>query len=135
MRALSGPVEPMRMNDIHTEGEREPGQAVSRSAVKNWLANHLQGDQGDEVWAERVDEVLERDHAAVCGRLTTVATSRDSLRTDAALAYSSAASSSSSTVKPAMALWARSSPGSAISAIPGHEALGRKAAENRETAL
>jgi hypothetical protein len=42
---LSESVEPMRMKDIHAEVERELGQLVSRSAVKNWLANHVQGDQ------------------------------------------------------------------------------------------
>jgi hypothetical protein len=45
MRVLSGSVEPMRMKDIHTEVEALLGQSVSRTAVKNWLANHVQGDQ------------------------------------------------------------------------------------------
>jgi hypothetical protein len=44
MRVLSESVEPMRMKDIHAEVERALGQPVSRSAVKNWLANHVDGD-------------------------------------------------------------------------------------------
>ena len=44
MRVLSECVEPMRMKDIHAEVERLVGQTVSRSAVKNWLARHAQGD-------------------------------------------------------------------------------------------
>jgi len=44
MRVLSESVEPIRMKDIHVEVERELGQSVSRSAVKNWLASHVQGD-------------------------------------------------------------------------------------------
>jgi hypothetical protein len=44
MRVLSDSVEPMRMKDIHAEVERELGQSVSRSAVKNWLASHVRGD-------------------------------------------------------------------------------------------
>jgi hypothetical protein len=44
MRVLCESVEPMRMKDIHVEVERELGQPVSRSAVKNWLASHVQGD-------------------------------------------------------------------------------------------
>lgn len=44
MRILSQSVEPMRMKDIHAEVERDLGQLVSRSGVKNWLANHVQGD-------------------------------------------------------------------------------------------
>jgi hypothetical protein len=44
MRVLGEAVEPMRMKDIHAEVERELGQPVSRSAVKNWLASHVEGD-------------------------------------------------------------------------------------------
>jgi hypothetical protein len=44
MRVLSESVEPMRMKDIHMEVETLLGQLVSRSAVKNWLASHVQGD-------------------------------------------------------------------------------------------
>jgi site-specific DNA recombinase len=44
MRVLSESVEPMRMMDIHTQVEELIARAVSRSAVKNWLANHVQGD-------------------------------------------------------------------------------------------
>ena len=45
MQVLSGSVEPMRVRDIHTEVEALLGQAVSPSAVKNWLARHTCGDQ------------------------------------------------------------------------------------------
>ena len=45
MRVLSASVEPMRMRDIHVEVEALIGQPVSRSWVKNWLANHVRGDQ------------------------------------------------------------------------------------------
>jgi hypothetical protein len=45
MRVLSESVEPMRMKDIHTQVEELVDRPVSRSAVKNWLANHVQGDQ------------------------------------------------------------------------------------------
>jgi hypothetical protein len=44
MRVLGESVEPMRMKDIHAEVERELGQPVSRSAVKNWLASHVEGN-------------------------------------------------------------------------------------------
>jgi hypothetical protein len=43
MRVLADSVEPMRMRDIQTEVEALVGQPVSRSAVKNWLANHACG--------------------------------------------------------------------------------------------
>jgi hypothetical protein len=43
MRALADAVEPMRMRDIHAEVERLLGQSVTRSAVKNYLANHCAG--------------------------------------------------------------------------------------------
>ncbi len=45
MRVLADSVEPMRMRDIHAEIERLLGQSVTRSAVKNYLANHCQGEQ------------------------------------------------------------------------------------------
>jgi hypothetical protein len=45
MQVLGGSVEPMRMMDIHTEVERVLDRPVSRSAVKNWLASHVHGDQ------------------------------------------------------------------------------------------
>jgi len=45
MRVLSESVEPLRMKDIHAEVERDLGQPVSRSAVKNWLARHAGGEQ------------------------------------------------------------------------------------------
>lgn len=45
MRVLADSVEPLRMRDIHAEVEALVGQPVSRSAVKNWLANHVRGDQ------------------------------------------------------------------------------------------
>ena len=45
MRVLGESVEPMRMKDIHAEVERDLGQPVSRSAVKNWLASHVEGDK------------------------------------------------------------------------------------------
>jgi hypothetical protein len=44
MRVLSESVEPIRMKDIHAEVEALIGCPVSRSAVKNWLANHVEGD-------------------------------------------------------------------------------------------
>ncbi len=44
MGVLSESVEPMRMKDIHVRVEELIGCPVSRSAVKNWLANHVQGD-------------------------------------------------------------------------------------------
>jgi hypothetical protein len=44
MRVLTESIEPMRMRDIHTEVERVLGQPVGRSAIKNWLANHVRGD-------------------------------------------------------------------------------------------
>ena len=44
MRVLSESVEPMRMKDIHAEVEQLLDRSVTRSAVKNWLANHVQGD-------------------------------------------------------------------------------------------
>ena len=44
-RVLSESAEPVRMKDIHAEVERELGQPVSRSAVKNWLAGHTGGKQ------------------------------------------------------------------------------------------
>jgi hypothetical protein len=53
MRALADSVEPMRMKDIHAEVERELGQRVSRSAVKNWLARHPGGDRPLFVRLER----------------------------------------------------------------------------------
>jgi hypothetical protein len=40
MRVLAESVEPMRVWDIHAEVEELVGQAVSPSAVKNWLAGH-----------------------------------------------------------------------------------------------
>jgi hypothetical protein len=43
MRVLADSVEPMRTRDIQTEVEALVGQPVSRSAVKNWLANHACG--------------------------------------------------------------------------------------------
>jgi hypothetical protein len=45
MRVLADSVEPMRMRDIHAEVERLLGPSVTRSAVKNYLANHCQGEQ------------------------------------------------------------------------------------------
>lgn len=45
MRVLSASVEPMQMRDIHNEVEDFLGHSVSRSAVKNWLANHVRGDR------------------------------------------------------------------------------------------
>lgn len=45
MRVLSESGEPMRVRDIHAEVEALLDQAVSSSAVKNWLARHAQGDQ------------------------------------------------------------------------------------------
>jgi hypothetical protein len=45
MRVLADSVEPMQMRDIHAEVERLLGQSVTRSAVKNYLANHCQGEQ------------------------------------------------------------------------------------------
>jgi hypothetical protein len=45
MRVLADSVEPMRMRDIEAEVEALVGQPVSRSAVKNWLANHVRGEQ------------------------------------------------------------------------------------------
>ena len=45
MQILSESDEPMRVRDIHAEVEALLGQAVSSSAVKNWLARHAQGDQ------------------------------------------------------------------------------------------
>jgi hypothetical protein len=45
MRVLADSVEPMRMRDIHSEVEVLLGQSVSRSAVKNWLANHVRGER------------------------------------------------------------------------------------------
>jgi hypothetical protein len=45
MRVLADSVEPMRMRDIHAEVEALVGLSVSRSAVKNWLANHVRGEQ------------------------------------------------------------------------------------------
>lgn len=44
MRVLSDSVEPMRMRDIHAEVEVLIGKPVSRSAVKNWLANNVRGE-------------------------------------------------------------------------------------------
>lgn len=44
MRVLADSVEPMRMRDIQTEVEALVGQPVTRSAVKNWLANHAHGE-------------------------------------------------------------------------------------------
>jgi hypothetical protein len=44
MRVLSESVEPMRMKDIHAEVEQLLDRSVTRSAIKNWLANHVQGD-------------------------------------------------------------------------------------------
>ncbi len=44
MQVLADTVEPMRMRDIHTEVEVLIGQPVSRSAVKNWLANNARHD-------------------------------------------------------------------------------------------
>jgi hypothetical protein len=44
MRVLADSVEPMRMCDIHVEVERLLGQSVTRSAVKNYLANHCRGE-------------------------------------------------------------------------------------------
>jgi ubiquinone/menaquinone biosynthesis C-methylase UbiE len=43
-QVLSESVEPMRVRDIHTEVEALLSQAVSPSAVKNWMARHAQGD-------------------------------------------------------------------------------------------
>ena len=40
MLVLSASVEPVRMKDVHAEVEAQLGQPVSRSSVKNWLANH-----------------------------------------------------------------------------------------------
>jgi hypothetical protein len=45
MQTLSESAEPMRVRDIHAEVEVLIGQAVSPSAVKNWLARHTRGDQ------------------------------------------------------------------------------------------
>jgi hypothetical protein len=45
MQVLADSVEPMRMRDIHAEVETLVGRSVSRSAVKNWLANHVRGEQ------------------------------------------------------------------------------------------
>jgi hypothetical protein len=45
MRVLAESVEPMRMCDIHVEVEGLIGQPVTRSAVKNYLANHCKGSQ------------------------------------------------------------------------------------------
>ncbi len=45
MRVLADSVEPKRMRDIHAEVERLLGQSVTRSAVKNYLANNCQGEQ------------------------------------------------------------------------------------------
>ena len=53
MRVLSESVEPMRMKDIHAEVERDLGQPVSRSAVKNWLATHAGGKKALFVRLER----------------------------------------------------------------------------------
>lgn len=53
MRALADSVEPMRMKDIHAEVERDLGQRVSRSAVKNWLARHTGGKRPLFVRLER----------------------------------------------------------------------------------
>lgn len=44
-RVLSEAVEPMRVRDIHAEVEALLGEAVSLSAVKNWLARHAGGDK------------------------------------------------------------------------------------------
>ncbi len=44
MRVLSDSVEPMRMKDIHAQVEQLLDRSVARSAVKNWLASHVQGD-------------------------------------------------------------------------------------------
>jgi hypothetical protein len=45
MQVMNESVEPLRVRDIHAEVEALLGQAVSSSAVKNWLARHAQGDQ------------------------------------------------------------------------------------------
>jgi hypothetical protein len=45
MRVLAGSVEPMRARDIHAEVEALIGQSVSPSAVKNWLASNVRGEQ------------------------------------------------------------------------------------------
>lgn len=49
MRVLSASVEPMRMRDIQAEVEALIGQPVSRSLVKNWLANHVRGEDASLV--------------------------------------------------------------------------------------
>jgi predicted hydrolase (HD superfamily) len=45
MQVLNEAVEPMQVRDIHVEVEELLGQTVSPSAVKNWLARHVQDDQ------------------------------------------------------------------------------------------
>lgn len=45
VQILSESADPMRVRDIHAEVEALLGQAVSSSAVKNWLARHTQGGQ------------------------------------------------------------------------------------------
>jgi hypothetical protein len=43
----------MRMKDIHAQVEELIGRQVSRSAVKNWLANHVQVIRGFSfAWGE-----------------------------------------------------------------------------------
>jgi hypothetical protein len=44
MRVLADSVEPLRMRDIQVGVEALVGRPVSRSAVKNWLANHVRGE-------------------------------------------------------------------------------------------
>lgn len=53
MRVLADSVEPMRMRDIQLGVEALIGRPVSRSAVKNWLANHARGERATLVRLSR----------------------------------------------------------------------------------
>jgi hypothetical protein len=55
MRVPGESVEPMRMTDIHAEVERELRQPVSKSAVKDWLASHV--DEGDNALYVRLGPI------------------------------------------------------------------------------
>jgi hypothetical protein len=64
MGVLSRSVEPMRMKDIHVEVEQVLGRAVSRSAIKNWLAGHTGGKKALFVRIERGRYVATAGHHA-----------------------------------------------------------------------
>jgi hypothetical protein len=67
MRVLSESVEPMRVRDIHAEVEEMLGPTVSPSAVKNWLARHVQDEHALLVRLKRGRYLLAADQTCATG--------------------------------------------------------------------